>query len=289
MLAAAFVIAATLLTGVTPGSEEVEAASRSCMGVPATAVLTRANRAFQLTPGNDVVYGSSGADVITTASPDDVGGVDLICGNGGDDLIGVVSGEGSRVDGGSGRDIIVVVNGADATGGSGNDRLLLGCGPGTEVHGGSGNDAFAGDVMTAEIEADAAINALGAIGGGDYPCLFGIPAPLNGELTLIMNTFGPQFYALTGSIFFPSIIIFNGATGRGGSGSDAIVGFGGTVLMGDSGSDAVFGWDFAFYGPPGPPASIDCGPGRDFGFAPSGVPTKRCEQTDSYEPSESAG
>jgi len=92
----------------------------TCNGLPATIIGT---------PGNDVIYGTNGADVIVGQGGNDViygrNGNDVICGNGGDDTLY----------GGNGNDTLVGGDENDTlSGGNGNDMLT----------GGSGADSFSG-------------------------------------------------------------------------------------------------------------------------------------------------
>ncbi|MBI5566980.1 MAG: ExeM/NucH family extracellular endonuclease, partial [Chloroflexi bacterium] len=130
------------------------ALNATCNGLPATIVGT---------PGDDVLYGTNGADVIAGLGGNDTiyGGNDddvicgyagndtLIGGNGHDTLIGSYGNDG--LDGGNGNDTLFdsdgnnVLDGGNGndtlTGGSGNDTLAGGNGDDT-VRGGRGNDTL---------------------------------------------------------------------------------------------------------------------------------------------------
>jgi predicted extracellular nuclease len=90
------------------------------------------------TPGNDVIIGTNGADVIVTFAGNDLvvgrNGNDVICGGDGDDAI--VGGNGADLlDGGDGDDALFGGNGIDTIiGGSGSDALA----------GGNGDDSLDG-------------------------------------------------------------------------------------------------------------------------------------------------
>lgn len=115
----------------------------TCFGKPATQWLTQPGTLLG-TAGNDVFVGSAGADILdafTFHVGSTPGGVDLICGRGGDDSI-ALSGPGSKADGGSGNDAFYVGTGAWATGGSGNETMVAD-GAGSIALGGSGNDQLA--------------------------------------------------------------------------------------------------------------------------------------------------
>ena len=91
-----------------------------CLGRPATIIGTPGDDILTGTPGNDVMVGLEGDDVILAKA-----GNDIVCGGPGDDFI----------DGGGGRDVLLGQDGDDfIRGRRGNDRL----------YGGRGRDVLAG-------------------------------------------------------------------------------------------------------------------------------------------------
>ncbi len=110
-----------LAVGLLGGVSRAEGDLPTCAGEPATIVGT---------PGDDVLSGTSGADVIVGLAGDDVltgeGGDDLLCGGTGADTL-TASGGADRVRGGRGDDEIddLVVRSADQelVGGPGHDSL----------------------------------------------------------------------------------------------------------------------------------------------------------------------
>lgn len=139
---------ATLITEVFPG----------CGGMLATIAGT---------PGNDVIFGTSAADVIAVLTGHDtvfgLDGDDIICAGPGNDR--VFGGNGNdHASGGIGNDILYGQAGDDIfTGGPGND-LMFGTGGNDTLEGGDGNDTLFGqqgdDMLT---------------GGADDDRLFGGP------------------------------------------------------------------------------------------------------------------
>jgi Ca2+-binding RTX toxin-like protein len=144
-------LAAVLLAAVPLGLRPSTSLAASCFGQPATHVMHAGDPNYEGTPGNDVVIGSTGPDSIRLLV---LGGVDLVCGGGGDDRI-FVAGPGSKADGGAGRDTIQVNDGGLALGSSGGD-FLSAFHDGSRAEGGSGDD-----------EVRVAIGASGDGGSGD--------------------------------------------------------------------------------------------------------------------------
>ena len=120
----------------------------TCNGLPATIIGT---------PGDDVIYGTNGSDVIVGLGGNDTiyGGNanDVICGdagndtiyggNGNDTLLGSVGDD--TLDGGNGNDVLNSGNGNDnLIGGNGDDILTAG-GGNDILDGNNGNDVLAGD------------------------------------------------------------------------------------------------------------------------------------------------
>ncbi|HCK65085.1 MAG TPA: hypothetical protein DHW49_02365 [Anaerolineae bacterium] len=102
----------------------------TCNGLPVTIVGTT---------GDDIIYGTNGADVIVGLGGNDViyggNGNDVICGGSGDDII----------EGGNGNDTLIGGFGNDTLdGGNGNDSLTGNDGNDT-LYGQNGNDVLSGD------------------------------------------------------------------------------------------------------------------------------------------------
>jgi uncharacterized protein len=111
----------------------------TCNGLPPTIVGT---------PGDDVIYGGNGADVIMGLGGNDIiyggNGNDIICGDSGNDTIYGGNGKDSLF-GNSGDDTLDGGNGDDTlTGGAGNDTLT-GSNGYDVLTGNSGNDSLTGD------------------------------------------------------------------------------------------------------------------------------------------------
>lgn len=118
-----------------------EAGVKSCHGKRATIILTSPG-SYTGTPGDDVIVGTPGDDTIDTVFNDNNGGVDIVCGGGGNDTI-FVAGYGAIADGESGADRVYGYGGAVSYGGSGNDFVAAGCcGGASFAYGGSGNDTI---------------------------------------------------------------------------------------------------------------------------------------------------
>lgn len=124
----------------------------TCNGLPATIVGT---------PGDDVIYGTNGSDVIVGLGGNDIiyggNGDDVICGGSGDDIIEGGNGNDTLI-GGFGNDSIDGGNGNDSlTGNDGNDALL-GQNGNDILDGGNGNDTLIGhngnDILTGGIGSD---------------------------------------------------------------------------------------------------------------------------------------
>ena len=145
-LALAVVLALGAVGAMTPANAAApEAPDLECFGVTATIVGT---------PGDDVIRGTSGPDVIVAGRGDDRingrGGDDLICGRSGDDKI--VGGNGDdRVRGWRGDDLV--------NGGAGDDRLLGGL-QADRLLGGSGDDILNGGAATDECDGGPGVNHL---------------------------------------------------------------------------------------------------------------------------------
>lgn len=94
------------------------------------------------TPGNDVIIGDEGPNIVK----DGGGGLDRICGNGGDDEIDLIRNTGKAlIDGGPGTDFVQGPFTGDNTvlGGDGNDHVSGGQGDDV-LSGGRGNDFVGG-------------------------------------------------------------------------------------------------------------------------------------------------
>jgi VCBS repeat-containing protein len=146
VLALAVVLALGAVGAMAPANAAAPAAADlECFGVTATIVGT---------PGDDVIRGTNGADVIVAGRGDDRikgrGGDDLICGRSGDDEIRGGNGD-DRVLGWRGDDLIL--------GGSGNDRLLGGL-KADKILGGSGDDVLNGGAATDECDGGPGVNHL---------------------------------------------------------------------------------------------------------------------------------
>ena len=145
-LALAVVLALGAVGAMAPTNAAAPAAADlECFGVTATIVGT---------PGDDVIRGTNGPDVIVAGRGDDRingrGGDDLICGRSGDDKIRGGNGD-DRVLGWRGDDLIL--------GGSGNDRLLGGL-QADKILGGSGDDVLNGGAATDECDGGPGVNHL---------------------------------------------------------------------------------------------------------------------------------
>jgi Ca2+-binding RTX toxin-like protein len=111
------------------------AAATSCLGKPATHVMKPGDAPYNGTAGNDVVIGTSGADTIFL---DQSGGIDRVCGLGGNDTLSS-RGIGGGAEGGTGNDNIVVILSAVGRGGAGNDTVAAYY-DGARAEGESGSD-----------------------------------------------------------------------------------------------------------------------------------------------------
>ncbi|HEY3477198.1 MAG TPA: ExeM/NucH family extracellular endonuclease, partial [Anaerolineales bacterium] len=110
----------------------------TCNGLPATMIGT---------PGDDVINGTNGRDVIVALGGNDTingrNGNDVICGNGGDDTINGGNGD-DLLFGSFGDDTLNGGNGDDSLdGGAGEDELIGARGADT-LTGGAGGDSFSG-------------------------------------------------------------------------------------------------------------------------------------------------
>lgn len=169
----------------------------TCNGLPATIVGT---------PGDDVLYGTNGADVIAGLGGNDIiygrNGDDVICGYGGDDLLKgdngndtLIGGYGNdrlygsngndtlidnagdnsldgengddTLTGGSGADQLYGRNGQDVINGGGGDDLLSGDNGNDLLIGGDGNDTLTGDNGNDTVLGDAGNDTLTGGYGND--------------------------------------------------------------------------------------------------------------------------
>jgi Ca2+-binding RTX toxin-like protein len=130
-----FIAVSALLLATLGLSPVRAAAAASCLGKPATHVMHAGEGTYHGTASDDVVVGTPGADSISLII---VGGIDLVCGFGGNDTI-FVFGPGSFVDGGAGNDNVAASDGATARGGAGDD-FVEAIDAGSRAEGGSGHD-----------------------------------------------------------------------------------------------------------------------------------------------------
>lgn len=114
-------LAAAIIT-FAPGTASADP-SGPCQFPDAATHVLNAPGTLNGTSGDDIMFGSYGADIINGK-----GGNDIICGNGGADLI----------DGGTGHDRIIAVDGSTIYGGLGNDEIYAY--GGAWVDGGAGHD-----------------------------------------------------------------------------------------------------------------------------------------------------
>ena len=128
------------------------APSASCNGRPATIVGT---------PGDDVIYGTNGADVIVGLGGNDIihggNGDDVICGNAGNDTL----------DGGNGNDTLIGSYGNDTlSGGNGDDTLIDSSGDNV-LDGGNGNDSLTGGTGIDQLYGQNGDDVIDGGGGND--------------------------------------------------------------------------------------------------------------------------
>ncbi len=116
------------------------------------AVTVDLGKGEQPTDGDDVILGTSGADVVNAGAGDD-----LVCARGGAD----------RVKGGPGNDVILGQKGADRLwGGSGDDELQGGSGK-DRLKGGKGNDLVVGGSGKDKLWGNGGLDRLRGKGGND--------------------------------------------------------------------------------------------------------------------------
>lgn len=123
----------------------------TCNGLPATIIGT---------PGDDVIYGTNGSDVIVGLGGNDTiyggNGNDVICGDGGDDTL----------NGGNGEDTLLGSFGNDTLNGGNGDDALSGGYDVDELYGGNGNDVLHGgpnnDLLAGEKGDDTLTGGTGA-------------------------------------------------------------------------------------------------------------------------------
>jgi Ca2+-binding RTX toxin-like protein len=138
----------------------LELDSTMCNGLEATIVGTPGNDVLNGTNGNDVIVGMGGDDILNGGNGDDVicGGSgndtidgsnnnDILLGGLGDDIISGANGD-DTMSGGGGNDSLTGANGNDTLdGGAGDDSLVGGLGDDT-LTGGTGADSFSGGTGT---------------------------------------------------------------------------------------------------------------------------------------------
>jgi Ca2+-binding RTX toxin-like protein len=224
----------------------------TCFGVPATIVGTA---------GNDVITGTSGADVIVAGAGNDtingLGGNDRICGDAGNDTINagsgddfVLGGSGSdNISGSDGNDTLVGNPGAgsnddggDTISGGAGDDFLDGWFGNDNLRGGPGNDQLRGEAGTDVITYSDAPSGVTvslvsntATGGAGNDTLVGIEnvvaSPHNDKVT---GNAGPN-------------VVIGGAgndTIDGGAGNDRLEGnLGNDFIRGRAGNDIINGLD----------------------------------------------
>lgn len=197
-----------LLFPVSGGSSASAKTAPSCMGFTATQHLIEPGT-LTFTAGNDVLVGSDGDDLFIVGL-DDWGGIDIVCGNGGNDEIHSNSSPGSMIFGDEGADTIWAQSGTTARGGPGNDRLI-GYGAGTVLHGDEGADRV-----------DIYLHAAG-YGGPD-------------DDDMRANNGGLAFGEAGNDV----IATRNGSIAHGGAGDDTLtIAFGGGIAHGGAGDDLI--------------------------------------------------
>ena len=191
------------------------------------------------TPGNDVIVGTAGADVING-----LGGNDTICGFGGDDIIVGAAGN-DEIFGGGGDDVLGGNNGDDTIYGESGDDTITGSNGNDSLLGGDGDDFIRGEAGDDFILGDDGIDRLvgnagrDTIRGGD------------GDDTVIGGTERDELAGDDGDdeIFGGGDADFIEGNGGddligGGRGNDSIDGGSGDDdLSGDAGDDSVSGDD----------------------------------------------
>lgn len=136
LIVAMSLVAALMAAFLT--ANPVSAATKQCMGHTATQTAP-VNGIYLLTSGDDVIVGTSQADVVNAPS---FGGSDYICTGGGNDTLSIAVGVATYFDTGSGSDTFTAYYGVGpltVETGSGNDALSVFVN-GAVVSTGSGND-----------------------------------------------------------------------------------------------------------------------------------------------------
>jgi predicted extracellular nuclease len=209
----------------------------TCNGLPATIVGTT---------GDDVIYGTNGADVIAGLGGNDIinggNGNDVICGYAGDDTL----------NGGNGNDTLIGSFGNDTLSGSNGDDMLIDSAGNDVLDGGNGNDSLTGGDGIDELYGQ---NGNDVLDGGDGNDIL---SGGNGDDTL---TGGSGNDTLTGS---NGNDIMSGEAGHdtltGGNGNDTLTGGADDdTLIGENGNDTLtggFGAD-SFSGGLGTDVNID--------------------------------
>ena len=133
-------------------------AGNVCNGLTVTVDLANGDSP---TAGDDVIWGTGGADVINALAGDDT-----ICSNGGDDIINAGGGV-DWIDGGPGNDDIVGGGGADMIFGGDGDDIIMGGGGNDDIEGEAGDDSLFGQTGNDTLDGGDGIDAISGGGGSD--------------------------------------------------------------------------------------------------------------------------
>lgn len=211
----------------------------TCQGLPVTHDLNTDPNAGYASPGDDVILGTSGPDVIEAR-----GGNDTICAGDGDDLIL----------GGPGIDYVYGEGGNDTVNSGGGDDIVYGGTGIDDIRGGPGNDELIGDLGGDTLRGDSGVDILD--GGPGNDTIRGGPDDdsLYGDIGDDFLTGGPGVDYLDGGIGFDDLFgqlgidfLFGGDDDdhlRGGFGNDELDGgTGNDRLDGNQGADELVGDD----------------------------------------------